>query len=294
MKNRLSLAQLALTAERLRGLDERARSDTDIQQLLAGLVDGHLSFGFTPGYQTSWIRARKLGQAELLKSIYQVIYPPNPANRRGRANRIGSRVLYAASNKRVALDEINAEPGDRIAVITIRQRVDRQLELHLIGEIESICNRGTSLVGAKENEEAVAKLVGEDQQDLEQSLLADSILSELFRDPRNHYKAASLFAAHNFAGNHGLVYPSVRTQGGINIAITADQFDACYEVLAVEELVVNRYNGNSSYENSILRESCDVDTDGEIRWDSSRRFPYHWSIQGGVHVAEDYAGWRRA
>lgn len=292
MRNPLSLSELTEVAERVRGIEHRVRTDQEVSGLLAKLGDHQQSFGVRPGFESCWFRACRLGDNEKLINLHRLIYPPNPPNAAGRANLKGQSVFYAASNKRVACDEIESQQGDRIGVIMVRQRADKMKPLVIVGEVEAILNSGTSVLRVAKNEEAIEQLLIDDPDDLAKAHFADSVMAQLFRRTDKQYQATALFSDNVYRQGFGVVFPSVRTPWGVNISLLADHFNTHYEVVLAEEFTITRYYGHSQYSYEPRGASCTFSADGAINWLSSQELPHTWSIQGGINVSASFVGWR--
>lgn len=292
MKNPLSLSELTVVAERVRGIEHRVRTDQEMSALLADLGDYQQSFGIQPGFKLCWFRACKLRDNEKLTNLHRLIYPPNPPDASGRANLKGQTVFYAASNKRVAFDEIESEQGDRIGVIMVRQRPDKIKPLVIVGEIEAIMNSGTSILRVCENEREIPRLLSVDPEDLAKAHFADSVMAQLFRRTDKQYQATALFANHFYSHGNGIVFPGVRTPWGINIALLADHFNTHYEVILAEEFSVATYHGHSQYSYKSRGVSCTFASDGTIDWLNNQQLASTWAIQGGANVPASFMGWR--
>jgi RES domain len=293
MTNPLTLRQLSVLADRLRGTHQRSRSNDEVTRLLTGLCDQQQVFGIQPRHKTTNIRVRRLAQDEVFSNVSQAIYPPTAPKFAGRANLPDTRVLYAASNVRVALDEAEASAGERFCVAWLRMRADRSHPAYVIGEIESIFNKGSSSVGSRENEDAFMRLSAADHGDLEKAFFVDALLAHMFRRDSKDYQVTSLVANQSFINGHGLVYPSVRTVGGFNFALLDALFDTHHEIVCVEEIVVEQFLGHSCYTLQKLRRSCKFDPDGRIDWDANFELPYEWRIGSGIVVSPEFCGWRR-
>lgn len=292
MRNPLSLSELTEVAERVRGIEHRVRTDQEVSDLLAKLADHQQLFGVLPGFKLCWFRVCRLGDHEKLTNLRRLIYPPNPPNVAGRANLKGQTVFYAASDKRVACDEIESQQGDRIGVIMVRQRPDKMKPLTIVGEVEAIMNSGNSILRVCQNEQAMVKLFLDDPEDLAKAQFADSVMDQLFRRTDKQYQATALFSDMVYRNRAGVVFPSVRTPWGVNVALLAYHFNTHYEVVLAEELTVTRYYGHSQYSYESRGASCTFASDGTIDWLSSQGLPSTRLINGGLKVSELFVGWR--
>jgi hypothetical protein len=288
----LTIEQLVEVGERLLGIEHRSRSDDEVRNLLAEFNNGQLSMGTIPDWQRIWTRAVILPEHEKLTNLGRAIYPPNPSSTDGRANSAGRKTLYAASNTRVALDEIEARSDSRVAVILIRQRPDRSMALQVVGEIESILNSGRSLVGATRNENDIVEMSATDLERLDKDYFVDAVMAELFRRPGREYQATSIFATSTYSKGLGLVFPSVRTRGGINVALDHAAFDWNYEVVSIAEIQIKRFFGKSCYKSEVTRFATRFEQDGSIVWNNLDSPEYEWSIQEGLVLPREFVGWR--
>jgi hypothetical protein len=225
-----------------------------------------------------------------------MIYPENGSPNFGRANLPHFPVLYASWNIRTVLDEVGAEQGDYIQVIALRPIPGIQIPCHIVGEYQSIINSGGSLINSRNLEQYVNNLLGEHDPNWDRILYVDSFLAEAFRQMVKNpleYKTTAIFSHRFYMDAGGIMYPSVESPRGINLAVPAEVFDRHFEVLFTDVYYVERFYGYSVYEVTSVKHSSKFATDGEINWGYEKTMNLGWNVHRGLQLESDVAGWRK-
>jgi hypothetical protein len=195
-----------------------------------------------------------------------------------------------------ALDEIGAQAGDIVQLIALRPIAGVDVPCHVVGEYQSFYSSGRSLLRSGVIERHLGAELAKDADAFARSVFIDSVLAECFCHPAKRafeYKLTAVYSELLHRGGGGLIYPSVATSGGMNLAIPATTFDSQFEVVFTQVLKVESAFGYGLYTMTPLRYSCDFKSAGEINWESGSRRVFQWSPQGGLHETQDRPGWRK-
>lgn len=184
-------------------------------------------------------RSRRIAYATDLENVKQMGPPPaHRVKRLGRCNHVGQPVLYAAHDVPTSFLEVGFDEAKSCAVtIRLRLREGQALVLWPIGELDHYRrHRRTRLdvpgIGAKI--EALIKPL--EHYEYNALHYIDAYLADYFSraqgsEPHLFEICARIANAFmNVDGIDGIVYPSVKHQGGVNCAIKADLFATKFEV----------------------------------------------------------------
>ena len=297
MSHSHALKAIVSAVESLRGANLQARSIDWVNDQLSVLFRHYFPIGIGRSAEQVWYRGRKCPSEEGHASLTQMIYPGSGGEDFGRANFPRSRVLYASWNMRTVFDEIAVQAGHYVQTIALRPIAGLQVPCHIVGEYQSILNSGGSLINSRILEQAVNRQMHDETDERQEAnFYIDSYFAESFRRRVEHtyeYKATAAFAEKLHKANGGLMYPSVQTAGGINIALPATVFDANFEVMSTEVHRIDTCYGYGLNHTSLLRSSCDFESDGTINWSSHKRRPATWNLQEGVRMSASETGWRK-
>lgn len=291
-----SLDDLFAMAESIRGANLRARTVDSIREQLLALLSGYELNGIGRSSHQVWYRARRCEGGTEFSSLSDMIYPPSGSPDFGRAQLPGSSVLYASWNPFTALDEIGAQAGDMIQIIALRPIAGVDVPCHVVGEYQNFNNSGRSLLRSEKIEQYMSHLQSTDIKRFISSVFVDSVVAELFRYPVKRafeYKFTAVYSELLLRAKGGLIYPSVETSGGMNLAVSAATFDSEFEVLSTEVLKIERSYGYGLYVCSLLRQSCDFETNGCINWGSMQHREFIRTPQAGLQEAQHIPGWRK-
>jgi len=286
-----TLPRMLELSESLRGIQSRTRSPLAVANMLREFCFDYTLLGRYSLRADVWMRAVKLSSDEKLTTLRRLIYRPTPPESLGRANLIHRTVLYGASTIPIAMDEIEARAGDRIGVVYFRPKTDRSFTTQVIGEYESIVNSSYSLVGANDNVDSVWNLIRTDYEHHRRSYFVDATLAELFRRGDKEHLVTATYSDDLYRRSSGIVYPSVRLYGGLNIAISANSFDRHFEAISAEQLQMDNYYGKGLYQYTILSTSSVFDRDGGINWNVDPATSCFAERDRYFRVRENYVGW---
>ncbi len=285
--------------ESLRGANLQARSEVHVRERLRELLKlaKYEGLGISRDENQIWYRARKCETPDGYSNLDQVLYPPPNSVDLGRANLRGASVLYASWNPTVAIEEIGAEAGDVVQLVALRVAPGFQLPCHIVGEYESVLNSGGSLVNSRKLEQAINEMHAANPLRVKEMQFVDSFFAEAFRkrvERPYEYRVTALYAERILAApDGGLMYPSVRLAGGINLAVTPTVCDERFEILFSDVWKIERYYGYGMYFCSPIKHATTFEPDGIIAWNTTKDVPWTRDLQSGLRFSIPFFGWRR-
>ena len=161
--------------------------------------------------------------------LANMIYPPEKDTLMGRGNLAGKPVLYASDGLATALDEISAQPGDRIQTIQLALKPDCVLRACIIGVVERLFNAAGRPAESmmKHEAQAIQMVEGMSIEDQTKNLYLDSFLAESFRASVKRscdYLLTASFSETVYNSGCSVVCPSVERNHGFNVAIPKDTY----------------------------------------------------------------------
>lgn len=218
----------------LRRLTDRKRAPDEFLEVLGNMLDGTLSKG-AHLRDVTFYRARHMGN-DLFWHVSNLGYPPHGKTSKGRLNREGDPILYAAFSPAAALVEIQARIRQIIAIAVIEELPGHadQVQFFPIGippsSLYATPFRDTRERLAQEYlyDEITRRVdAGREYQYNSTIAIADNFLNKPVLRPRDGVRLAA-----------GLIYPSVRAGqhldgNSYNIALKPHVFDAHYKIVEV-------------------------------------------------------------
>ena len=248
--------------KRLHNLVERKSNPEDFLGPLGNLLNNiqHMGVFLT---DVTFYRARQMTMS-LFTHVNELKYPPKEITPKGRLNREGSPILYAAFSPAAALVEVSAKVGQIVAIAVIEElpgHADR-VQFFPVGIPPSglyatpTRDKNEELVHSYLNNE-ITKRVDKGSEHLYNSTIAiaDDFLGRPVLRPREGIDLAS-----------GLIYPSVQAgcpsdENSYNVAMRPEVFDAHYHIVEVQA-----YHCLSLNEIHPINRAT-VNPDGSLQWE---------------------------
>lgn len=290
-----TLEELQSTAESIRGANWRARTQPEVDAQLELLVSSHAAFGITRSVDQTWYRARPSPDEKGFANVSDLIYREGGSPTYGRASMPSQSILYASWNLLTALEEIRAEPGQFIQLISLRVRNGIEFPCEVLGERHSVFHSGGSLINSRISERGIRHWMNQARVQVLETVFVDAFLAEQFSRRAEHHTAHKLTAAYAqrvFKTKRGLMFPSVQAQHNINLAVAASDFASNFEVMGSLIIQVERYAGYGLYATRLIRQTHSIDRSGGFMWDSSSQIPYVIQPAGGLSLDPTREGWR--
>ncbi|WP_461268528.1 RES family NAD+ phosphorylase [Acidithiobacillus sp.] len=261
-KRVMKASQTGNLIERLHHLVERKSNPDNFLGPLGNLLNGiqHKGAFLTGG---PFFRARQMATS-LFTHVNELKYPPKEITPKGRLNREGSPILYAAFSPAAALVEVSAKVGQNVAIVVIEELPGHAdlVQFFPIGMPPSglyatpARDRNEELVHGYLNGEMTKRVdKGSEHQYNSTVAIADNFLGKPVLRPREGIHLAP-----------GLIYPSVQAglpfdENSYNVAMKPEVFDAHYRIVEVQA-----YHCLSLNEIHPINRAT-VNPDGSLKWE---------------------------
>jgi hypothetical protein len=190
--------------------------------------------------QFEMLRSRKIARSTDLENVKQM--GPPPAHRiksMGRCNHEEQQVLYGASNLPTSFLEIGFSEAEPCAItVQFRLREGQQLMLLPVGELDHYRRHKRPRLGTPGIAEQIENFLEPlETYDYFAYHFVDAYLADYFSRPSEsepHLYEVTARITNAFMGIEGIdgiIYPSVKHQGGLNYAINPDSLDDKFDVV---------------------------------------------------------------
>lgn len=201
-------------------------------EFVARLVDAHPVLSVDWGPQSLYRRARRIDSDGQIRSVRDVIWPPEPSA--GRLNPKGQPIMYVSYQRETALTETGVGAG-RVAVATFKIRQERSCRIAPIGELYQIQRTGRGRL--IHNAEFMLGMMNACPLEQARSLvMTDAFLFHQLCNQSDDYARSHLVADAIFSSGEAIDaigYPSMRSVGGLNFAVRTDRFWQDWGLVAV-------------------------------------------------------------
>ena len=298
MSLHIDLNHLGELANKLKRLDLRVVDQQSIEDEVrrfvnasAGLIVGNGRSHYQLAYRAQDCEKTPDG----FSKVRRMLYPPNGSNGPGRAHYSGSKVLYASWNRETALQEIRAKAGDIVQLITVRSWEGAEVPYYVIGEYQKFYMSGRLTY------DSLRKLYVEQRATNRETFLrtvfVDAVMAEFFRmpverDDNHNYKVTAAFTKLFTSTTGILLFPSVASAAAMNLAISANVFDASFEVVDTEVFRVRACYGYAMFDLEPLHYSSLVTKDEHFDWSANKRRNFVNNEMGGAMETQYVPGWR--
>jgi RES domain len=290
-----TLEELQSIAESIRGTNLRARSHAEVEAQLNRLIGSHEAVGIARTVDQTWYRARPALNEHGFSNVSELIHPKDGSPNYGRASMPNQSVLYASWNLLTALEEVRAEPGQFVQLISLRVRSGIQFPCEILGECHSVFQSGGSLINSRILEHGIRQCMSQPNSRVHERVFVDAFLAEQFSRRAEHhseYKVTATYAHRVLQARRGLMFPSVQAQHNINLAISASDFAESFEVMGSLLVRIERYAGYGLFITRLVRQTHTIDKTGNFVWESTSRIPYAVHPAGGRILDPMRKGWR--
>ncbi len=261
------LVKASQTGNLIKSLRRRVGPNSDPDDLsepLGNLLDGIQSKGVFLT-DVTFYRARQV-TTSLFTHVSELIYPPKGKAQKGRLNREGGSILYAAFSPSAAMVEVSAKVGQTVAIAIIKELPDRAdlvrffpLGVPLSSPYATPArDKNEKLVHSYLNGEITKRVdQGSEHQYNSTIAIADNFLDKPVLRLRGGVSLAL-----------GLIYPSVQAglpsdENSYNVAMKPEVFDDHYRIVEVWA-----YECLSKKPQPINRAT--VNPDGSLHWPQNR------------------------
>lgn len=227
--NTQSISFLREKIERIENAAIAGASAEELSKLISPLTRGYLTS--TTYLNGPFFRGRKATSVASIKTLKDLWSPPPSLTPQNRVNEFRAPVFYCSATDHIATRELNLMPGDRIVVLKcLLKNTEKRPHVLSIGNFKNVIRTGKSVSGNKaEGAFDFRKLPSEIKNN---ALLIDSFFARVFTEKEKTYfnltNAISKFYLSSSEVD-GLVYPSVKSNGGLNLALKVEAADKLLE-----------------------------------------------------------------
>jgi RES domain-containing protein len=237
--------------------------------------------------QFEMLRSRKISNSTDLENVKQM--GPPPAHRiksMGRCNHEGQSVLYGASNLPTSFLEIGFSETEPCAItVQFKLREGQQLRLLPIGELDHYRRHKRPRLGTPGIAEQIEVFLEPlEAYDYFAFHYVDAYLVDYFSRPSDSephlYEVTARIsnAFMNIIGIDGIIYPSVKHQGGLNYAINPESFEGKFEVVKFSLTTPVRDLGYGLFEFYEHAHGTHINERGDFIWYGNPHFRARMTI----------------
>lgn len=229
-----------------------------------------MSFDFQRG-STFW-RGRRIETDKVFKNISELSYPPKSLARQGRINDENDPVFYIATRKETALAEINIEEGEFVQVAGFRIISGKKMSITTIGQFWYVFKTGGMQLLGKDPEGIISEYMNSLHSEKALILIyIDKFLANVLANTKaedNGYLHTRLLSKIIFSKSKSdaIAYPSIKDEGGFNLAVKAAASDLFFENVSCSVLEVTKKIKYGIYINTALYRANNLNASGGFMW----------------------------
>lgn len=251
-----------------------SRSEKFIQDGIHYALQFYDIVNFDFNYERSFIRARVTESGQGFSSTSEIYYPPRDLTRVGRINEEGKPFLYLSLTTDIALAEIGAKEGDVVQVSAFKPK-DKPVHVGIIGEKYKASRGGGNFLSNEVTEtlaNVVRKLEKEDRKKAMAYLYPDMFFDEIITNPQAsqddyiHSRTLARLMFEKQSSLDGIMYHSVASYGGLNIALPCDKADGLLALERTFLIKVKKAYSYGLYDIELLKKPKNILQDGSIIW----------------------------
>lgn len=248
-----------------------AASPSEVCHALEALFDWYelLNLELVSG-EVFW-RARLTGEHPW-PCIEKMVYPRPEHAGLNRLNDKNAPCLYAATRIETALQEIEANEGDFVQLVGFKVEPRAEIRVAVIGELLHIYKKGyLRLTGTDPGGSIVRLLNSKGQRRGVQILYIDAFLSALLADENaksdEYIRSRSIASMiHRDAKTDGIMFPSVRDELGMNLALRPAAVDSKMRAVCCIHVRITRIRAFGFIEYDVISEAERMLADGRFSW----------------------------
>lgn len=216
-------------------------------------------------------RARPI-ENEIYPNVDSVDYPPPESAKQGRLNDLQNPCFYIAARKETALAEVGASEGQLVQLAGFRILNEEPIMLAVIGEYANVQKSGYMHFVGRDPDMVIAKMLNASpRHEAFRSIYIDKFFASVLADPqasRNGYMFSRALARSIYARVHadGIVFPSVKDQGGYNIGIQAEPSDRSFHNVSCFIVRMGKPRQFGLIDFTIVKYATHLDSDGNFIW----------------------------
>lgn len=206
-------------------------------------------------------------------NVEDLNYPPPEVARQGRLNDAGSPCFYLSKDIQTALLEINAKEGQLVQVAGFRVQSEEILRLTVVGEWANVQKNGYMRFSGTDPDRTIARRINRNPKALT-LLYIDQFFASILgnADARDtNYKHSRALGAllYSRVNADGIAFPSVRDQGGFNLAVKPAPSDRVFHNVACHLVKVGKRRKFGIQDYEILDSALRLDDQLNFIWPDS-------------------------
>lgn len=275
-KTIVPLGQCIKDIELINGTPLQRLNTEELLSFFRSLVNGFSCIPIDLPPKPEFYRGRLINSTAF-NNIKEMIYPPVEKALFGRANDAGMPMLYISNNKKTVCAELGLSVGSEFQIVQMTIKDSQNLTIIPIGEIDHIYRTKACRFKSDWYEGQISSLLNEFKNDQRycddwlRHLLIDSFLARHFMKKAKRdfeYKITNAISKIILMDENidGILFPSVETFGGINLAIKPRAYEQKMVVMSSEVYRINDYLGYDIYNAMQLKKSRSINSNGDIEW----------------------------
>lgn len=290
-----TINKLAALIDQIHPIAGNSVSEDEVRERLSRVFPDYLPRSVLYEESNVWYRAVRCDTSTGHASLRRCIYPPEGSPYYQRASRPNTPVLYGAWNLMTALDELQPKVGEHFQVIAFNVQPKKNVICRLLGDVQRRFASDRCLFNDPPEGNYIESLAKSDPNRYLKILFLDSAFSDIFRrDKRetNEYVTSALIAEAMMRLGFPLLYPSVRIQHALNVAIPRATFDAAFQILFTQVHTITQSRRYGFIDSSPQRYSSTFSEEGIIDWSGKTRPSMTTRAFGRLTPKPGTEGWR--
>ena len=246
-------------------------SESTFCNVIAPLFKEYEILSLKLGRGSVFWRARLI-ENEIYRKLSDLDYPPSEFARQGRLNDRGVPCFYIATRKETALTEVGATEGQLVQLAGFRIKNESPIRLAVIGEFANVQKNGYMHFAGQDPEMAITKILNTmPRQEALKKLYIDKFFASVLAAPdasANGYmfSRALAQAIYSRVGVEGIVFPSVKDNGGFNIAVQAAPSDRSFHNVSCLVVRMGKPRQFGLVEYELVKSAERLDDDWNFIW----------------------------
>lgn len=221
------------------------------------------------------MRSRPVQWHTLYENVSQIIYPESSkVTSTNRANFAGQSIFYGSNGIDTTLLECGIQSETSVITGQYRLKDGCQISLIILGQIDHFRRHQRLTVQAPGIENILTDIFNGLSFDARQALyFCDAFLADYFSrtenaECRNVYEITARVANTLYANANidGLLYPSVRHMGGLNVALKPEVFDTKFEMMNFGAINIMQDFGYGLYDYYEHAHGTQLQENGDFIW----------------------------
>lgn len=248
-----------------------SKSEAEFCQAVDSLFKEYEILSLKFGRGSIFWRARIIDR-DIYANIDELDYPPASFAKQGRLNDNGSPCFYIAAHKETALAEVEVKEHQLVQLAGFRIKTEAPLLLAVIGEFANVQKSGYMHVLGKDPGMAISQILNSlPRQEALKKLYIDKFFASVLADPNastHGYMFSRALGKAIYARNtaKGIIFPSVKDRGGVNIAVQATPSDNSFENVCCLVVRTGKKRKFGMIDFSIEKSAERLDEDSNFVW----------------------------